>query len=277
MTIRPALGGALFALCACSSSPSSPSPTGSGGSAGAPAAGSGGTVSGGAGVGGSASGGAAGSAGSAGSGVAGSSAGQAGSSGGGTGGGGGASGGGSGGGSAGVDFGGPLTECNAPSVDRLKGWNATSEGTMVPQSGTLLVQEGDGYVAKVEWLNNEWHVVPVVISNLFDTTVDLTSSYGFELTYSSTDTIWVQMRSAEHWSGGAQFVAEIPSTGGVVQTFVVPFAEENWAPHPQLGTPTWTYAENLADVRGLVFIGNAPNVLTFSGLRIEGFEPPCQE
>jgi hypothetical protein len=236
-------------------------------------------VSSGAGTGGAAAGGSGGQAGSGGSGGTAGGAGQTdsgGSGGAGGAGSGGTAGGGSGGG-AGVDFGGPLTECNAPSIDRLKGWNATSEGTMVPQSGTLLVPEGDQYVAQVEWLNNEWHVVPVVISNLFDTTVDLTNSYGFELTYSSTDTIWVQMRSATHWSGGTQFVAEIPSTGGAMQTFVVPFAEENWGPHPQLGAPDWSYASNLADVRGLVFIGNTPNVLTFSGLRIEGFEPPCQE
>ena len=91
---------------------------------------------------------------------------------------------------------------------------------MVPQSGTLLVQQGDGYVAQVEWLNAEWHVVPVNIGNLWETSVDLTASAGFELTYSSTDTIWVQMRSATHWSGGTQFVAEIPSTDGAVETLV---------------------------------------------------------
>jgi hypothetical protein len=185
--------------------------------------------------------------------------------------------GGGGGSGGGVDFGAPLVECNEPSIDRLKGWNATNEGTMVPQSGTLLVASGEGYAAEVEWLNNEWHVVPVNIGNLWETSVDLTASYGFELTYSSTATIWVQMRSASHWSGGTQYVAEIPSTDGAIQTLVVPFAEDHWGPHPQLGTPTWSYAENLADVRGLVFVGNTPNTLTFSGLRIEGYAPPCQE
>jgi hypothetical protein len=176
-----------------------------------------------------------------------------------------------------VSFGGALTECNGPSIDRLKGFNATSEGTMVPQSGTLLVQEGDGYVAKVEWLNAEWHVVPVLVANLYDTSVDLTASYGFELTYSATDKFWIQMRSAAHWTGGTQYHAEIPGTAGQVQTFVVPFAAENWAGHPQLGTPDWSYASNLADVRALVFVGNTANVLAVSGLRIEGYEPPCQE
>ena len=280
MVRAPLLAGALAALSACSSpdnSTPSTSPGGAGSNTGGSAASSGGGGSGGA-----VAGGTGGSGGLAGSGgVAGGSAGATALGGGGSGGlagGSGGSGGVAAGGAsdnAGFGFGGALTECSEPSIDRLKGWNATNEGTMVPQSGSLLVPRGDGYVAQVEWLNNEWHVVPVVISNVFDSSVDLTSSYGFELTYSSTDTIWVQMRSATHWSGGTQYVAEIPSTEGVEQTFVVPFAEENWGPHPELGTPDWSYASNLADVRGLVFVGNTPNVLTFSGLRIDGFEPPC--
>lgn len=180
------------------------------------------------------------------------------------------------GGSAAGGFGGALEECSEPSIDRLKGWNATSEGTMIPQSGSLLVQEGDQYVAEVEWVNAEWHVVPVVIGPTFETSVDLTASSGLQLTYSATADFFVQMRSAAHWSGGAQYIAGIPGTGGAVQTIVITFAEENWGIREDLGTPTWSYAENLADVRGFVFVGNTPNLLSFSGLRIGAYAPPCE-
>jgi hypothetical protein len=257
----------LVALTACSSSGAPPTTPGASGGG----AGSGGTAMAGAGSGGVPGGGSAGTS----SGGLGAASGGGGVPGGGSGGAlGGSSGSSASGGLGG--FGGALSECPDPSIDRLKGWNATAEGTMIPQSGTLLVQGEDGHVAEVEWVNAEWHVVPVVIGPTFETSVDLSASQGLQLTYSATADFFVQMRSASHWSGGAQYLAPIPSTSGAVQTLIISFAEASWGTRQDLGVPSWTYAANLADVRGFVFVGNTPNVLTFSGLRIDGYDPPCQ-
>src|SRR5437773_9824373 len=53
-----------------------------------------------------------------------------------------------------------LTECtSAPSLDRFQDWIASGEGTTVPATGSILVKSGAQYVAKVGFVNAEWHVV----------------------------------------------------------------------------------------------------------------------
>lgn len=257
--------------------------------------GHGGTTAGGAGGGHAGSGGAAGTAGVSGGGAGGSSSGGAGGSGGSTGGAGGAvekdagavtTPDASGADKASGDTGAPssadappaLAKCKKPSIDRLTEWNATSEGTTVPMTGSLLVMEGDHYVAKEQFVKNSggdpWHTLEVFVANSYDNKADLSMSASFTLTYSSTADLWLQMRPKSHYSGGAQWVTKIPSTAGKMQTTTFSFDPSKWVTI-DLGKPTWTYAQARKEVTGFVFVGDTANTIAFYGLRFDGYVPMC--
>jgi hypothetical protein len=169
----------------------------------------------------------------------------------------------------------PIIECTKPSVDRLEVWTSSgpAEGTTIPPTGDLLVMEGGRYVAKVQFLNVEWHVCPVYLGNQFNANAKLSASSGFLLTYSSTSDMYVQARPTSHWSGGTQWATKIPSTGGVKKSQFFSFDPVNWK--SLFGTPTWSFADTLKEVLGFVFVGQTPNIITFYGLRFDGYVPPC--
>ena len=169
----------------------------------------------------------------------------------------------------------PLQECTTPSIDRIQYFGASGEGTTIPMNGTLLVKEGNRYVAKEQFLRSEWHVMEVLIGNTFSTQVDLTTSKGITLTWSATADLWIQMRPGFHYGGGAQWATKIPNTAGLVKTQFFSLDPAQWT-GDLLGKPTWSYAMARAAVRGLVFVGNMPNVITISGLRIDGYVPMCR-
>lgn len=175
------------------------------------------------------------------------------------------------------EFPGALSECpGSRSIDRLQSWLASGEGSTVPATGSILEGEGEGVVARIEFKNAEWHVMPVLTANRFDGgEANLASARGFWLTYSATDALYVQLRPSFAWDGGAKWLTEIPSTAGKLETHFFSFAPEHWTTLDALGTPPYDYAAALAAVRGLVFVGETPNVIEFSGLRIDGYEPPC--
>jgi len=169
-----------------------------------------------------------------------------------------------------------LMECpGSPSIDRLQQWLASGEGVTDPPTGTMLVRAGDRYEARIRFLTSDWHVAVVSTGNQFEAEADLSASRGFTLTYSATDELYVQLRPASHWSGGDKYVARIPSTGGQLQTRTFSFAADAWTTLPELGTPSYSFASALREVRGLVFVGKTPNTIVFSGLRMDGYTPPC--
>ncbi|GAA3439148.1 hypothetical protein [Kutzneria kofuensis] len=169
----------------------------------------------------------------------------------------------------------PRCECKTPSIDRYQQWLASGEGTTVPATGSLLVRQGNGYAAKVAFLNAEWHVVVLWLGNQFEAQADLSRSAGFWLTYSATDDLYVQLRPASHWSGGDKWLTRIPSTGGKVVRRFFGFAPDKWTWLPELGQPSYSLASALGEARGLVFVGKTPNTLDFRGLRVDGYRPPC--
>jgi hypothetical protein len=118
-------------------------------------------------------------------------------------------------------------------------------------------------------------VTEILIGNNFNTQVDLTASKGFTMTYSSMADLWIQMRPGFHYSGGAQWVTKVPSTNGQVQRTFFPFDPASWTTI-SLGKPTWTYAMARAAVRGLLVVGDKPNVFAISGLRIDNYIPVCK-
>ncbi|MBP2337198.1 hypothetical protein JOF41_003376 [Saccharothrix coeruleofusca] len=167
-------------------------------------------------------------------------------------------------------------ECATPSIDRFQQWLASGEGTTVPATGSLLVRERHGYAARVEFLGTEWHVAVVWLGNQFEAQADLSDSAGFWLTYSATDDLYVQLRSASRWSGGAQWLTRVPSTDGRLVRRFFSFAPDGWTWLPELGEPSHSFASAVAEARGLVFVGKTPNRLAFRGLRVNGYRPPCR-
>ncbi|GAA3058198.1 hypothetical protein LV79_006194 [Actinokineospora globicatena] len=167
-------------------------------------------------------------------------------------------------------------ECASPSIDRYQQWLASGEGTTVPATGSLLVRDGrQGYTAKVSFLNAEWHVVVLWLANKFEAQANLSRSSGFWLTYSATDDLYVQLRPASQWSGGDKWLTLIPSTGGKVVRKFFSFAPDKWTWLPELGKPGHTFASALSEARGFVFVGKTANKITFNGLTINGYQPPC--
>jgi hypothetical protein len=120
----------------------------------------------------------------------------------------------------------------------------------VPATGSLLVPLRHSYAARVRFVNAEWHVIVVWLGNQ-------------------------QLRSASHWSGGAQWLTRVPSTHGRLVTRFFSFRLSAWTWLAELGEPAHTFASALAEARGFVFVGKTPNFLEFRGLRIHGYTPPC--
>lgn len=169
----------------------------------------------------------------------------------------------------------PLQECaGKASIDRITMWTATNGECVCTPTGNILTKEGDKNVAKVVFMGSDWHVVPVLITNQFGKTADLSAAPGITLTYSATSLLHVQVRAGEpNWSGGDKWAADVPSTNGMKQTLFIPFETSKWA--SLFGTPAISLQETLKKVQGLVFVGNSANTVVFYGLRVQGFEPAC--
>ena len=169
-------------------------------------------------------------------------------------------------------------ECATPSIDRYQQWLASGEGTTVPATGSLLVPaRGKArYAAKVSFVNEEWHVAVLWLANAFEAQADLSRSAGFRLTYSATDDLYVQLRPASHWSGGAQWATRLPSTNGRLTTRWFSFRPQAWTSVPELGAPAHPFATAIGEARGFVFVGKTANEIEFRGLRIDGYTPPCR-
>ncbi len=168
----------------------------------------------------------------------------------------------------------PLEECaTPPSLDRLTQWLASGEGLTEPKTGSILVNEGSGYVARVHFIGSEWHVIPVYIANQFGRVADLSASRGITLTYSATADLHVQLRSQSHWSGGAQYATGIASTAGVKTTRFFSFDQADWK--SLFDAPAISFSDTLKEGMGLVFVGNSENEVVIYGLRIDAWTPPC--
>ena len=168
-----------------------------------------------------------------------------------------------------------LQDCTStPSIDRITMWTASNGECTCTPVGNILTKDGQANVAKVLFMGTDWHVVPVLITNQFGTTADLSTAPGITLTYSATAALHVQVRAGEpNWSGGDKWAADIPATNGMKQALFIPFDASKWA--SLFDAPAISFAETLKKVQGLVFVGNSENTVVFYGLRIQGFEPAC--
>jgi hypothetical protein len=137
----------------------------------------------------------------------------------------------------------------------------------------VLLDDSGETLASFSFTGSGWGVVAVWLFNTWGDSVDLTSSAGFSVTYSSTAEFFIAMRPAHDWSGGHHYRAAFPATGGETQTVSVSFDAENWE------QPDWAeameYAPDLADVQGFTITTFDPGNFEFHGLRIDGHSPPC--
>ena len=177
-----------------------------------------------------------------------------------------------GGGSGGLPA---LQECTSTaSIDRITMWTAANGECVCTPVGNILAKDGQANVAQVEFMGSDWHVVPVLITNKFGTTADLSAAPGITLTYSATAALHVQVRAGDpNWSGGDKWAADVPATNGAKQTLFIPFDASKWA--SLFGAPAISFSETLKTVQGLVFVGNTANTVVFYGLRIPSFAPAC--
>ena len=141
---------------------------------------------------------------------------------------------------------------------------------------SLLSMEGGRYVAKGQFPGGNWSEIVVLIGNAESAAVDLSKSKGFEITYSATAPLWMQMRGNVKLHGGDQHVVALPATGGMTVTKFVPFEPAAWTFAPGLGKPTHALADVVKSASFFDIVGNAANTVKFSGLRFDGYVPPCR-
>jgi hypothetical protein len=173
----------------------------------------------------------------------------------------------------------PLMACPGAQIDRIQQWLSWSgDSTPAPGAGgaSILIKNGDSYQGKVEFRGADWHEVVVRLINSATEQTDLTGSTGFWLTYSATADLWVQLRPASDYNGGDKWVTKIPGTAGKMVTQFFPFTAASWFYINVLGMPTYPFADALKTARAFNFVGNAANVLTFAGLRVDRLTPPCR-
>ncbi len=166
---------------------------------------------------------------------------------------------------------------SGPAVNQITKWWATMEGTMVPNSGTLVRKENGKSVAKVTWKFEDWHVVPVWIGNASDANVDLTKSKTMILGYQAPADFYIQMRpGGAGWSGGAQWGVKIPKSPDKFTMFSVPLEEASWGVIPGLEKSSHPFREVLGMVHGMVIVGKAPGDYAFNAMIFDNFTPPCR-
>ena len=171
----------------------------------------------------------------------------------------------------------PITECPGPSMDRLQKWLAHAFVMGVPnfQESSLLVSEGNRYVAKATLTGGGANYSEIVVLLGNDRSgVDLTRSAGFVITYSATADQWIELRGTVKPDGGDQWVVKLPGTGGQMMSKTFSFEASSWT--TLFGQPPVRYPDVLRTAFMFDIVGNAPNTVTFYGLRFDGYVPTCR-
>jgi hypothetical protein len=170
----------------------------------------------------------------------------------------------------------PLTECPGGSIDRLQKWLAH---TLIVGSGgdsSVLVKEGEKYVAKARFQGGDYSELVVQIGNSATDSVDLSQSAGFTITYSATNPVWMEFRGMVKAHGSEQYVVQLPATAGATMTKFVPFDPSAWTFLADLGKPTHSFADVLKTAYIFDIIGKVQNTVAFYGLRFDKYTPPCR-
>jgi hypothetical protein len=162
-----------------------------------------------------------------------------------------------------------------PSLDRFQRWVAHANIAGAVPTSSLLVRDGERYVARMRFPGGVWSEVVVDLANAPNTHVDLSASAGLAITYSATADLWMQIRGTVQPHGGDQHVVRLPATGGARQTQTFAFTTEAWTFHPSLGRPRVTLESVLKSALFFDIVGNTANTIEVTGLRIAGYQPPC--
>jgi hypothetical protein len=132
-----------------------------------------------------------------------------------------------------------------------------SAGALEPSVGNLLRVRGGQAVVDVTFVGDGDHVVLLFLANSGAKEVDLSAARTFALTYSATADLSGELRPAS----GEAVSLRIPSTAGALTTTT--FALGGVDPAA------------LSRARSLAFVGPGPNTLHVEGLRVDGYDPPC--
>jgi hypothetical protein len=172
----------------------------------------------------------------------------------------------------------PLTECPGPSIDRLQKWlaHAFVMGAPPLQETSILVSEGNHYVAKASLTGGgaNYSEIVVLIGNDRSVSVDLTKTAGFVLTYAATVDQWIELRGTVHPDGGDQWVVKLPTTGGQMMSRTFSFDATSWT--TLFGQPPVAFRDVLRTAFLFDIVGNASGMVTFFGLRFDGYVPTCR-
>jgi hypothetical protein len=170
----------------------------------------------------------------------------------------------------------PLTECPGGSLDRFQKWLAHALVTGAAADSSILVTEGNREVARARFPGGDWSEVVVLLGNAADASIDLSMSAGFDITYSATADLFIELRGTVQLHGGDQHAVKLPATGGATVTMHVPLDPAAWTFIDTLGKPTVAFADVVRTANMFDIVGNTANVVSFSGLRFDNYVPACR-
>jgi hypothetical protein len=170
----------------------------------------------------------------------------------------------------------PLMECAGASLDRFQKWLAHALVAGAAPDSSILVAEGNRQVARARFVGGDWSEVVVLLGNATDASIDLGKSSGFDITYSATADLYIELRGTVQLHGGDQHAVTLPATGGMTVTKHVPLDPAAWSFVAALGKPTVAFADVVRTANMFDIVGNTANTVTFSGLRFDNYVPPCR-
>src|SRR5688572_10073774 len=149
----------------------------------------------------------------------------------------------------------PLTECPGGSIDRLQKWLGHAHLVGSGEDATILVREGDRYVARARFDGMDWSEVVVLLGNTTEASIDLGKSKGFTIRYSATADLWIELRGTVKLHGGDQYGVKLPGTGGRIVSRFISFQPSEWGPIPGLDIPRHAFADALATANMFDIVG----------------------
>ena len=170
----------------------------------------------------------------------------------------------------------PLTECPGGSIDRLQKWLGHAHLLGSGNDATILVREGDRYVARARFDGIDWGEVVVLLGNTAEASLDLRHSKGFTIRYSATADLWIELRGTVKLHGGDQYGVRLPGTGGRIVSRFISFQPREWGPIPGLDIPRHAFADALATANMFDLVGRSENTVAFYGLRFDQYVPTCR-
>jgi hypothetical protein len=170
----------------------------------------------------------------------------------------------------------PIAECPGGSIDRFQRWLAHTLITGSGGDSSILVTEGGRQVARASFPGGNWSEIVVLLGNAADASIDLSTSTGFDITYSATANLFIEFRGNVQLHGGDQHAVALPATGGMTVTKHIALNAAAFTFIPGLGMPVVAFADVVRTANMFDIVGNTANTVSFSGLRFDNYIPTCR-